>query len=198
MTHPSDKLDYRELGPFKIIATGGPVSFQLELPPLFTRLHPVFRVSLPKPYHSPADIPDPAEPLPPPVFIDGDPAPWPGVDKIIDCCKITRRYDYLVPWKGLIPDKNSWVPLSDMSIGLNELIEQFHRRTTNRRIPRPPLLLLYSTQPQGSSTVDPSTNSPDNAPAPFESVRVSTPPPERNIGYYIIAHSGQMKTMSFD
>ncbi|KDN44015.1 hypothetical protein RSAG8_05747, partial [Rhizoctonia solani AG-8 WAC10335] len=132
MTRPSDKLDYRELGLFKIIATGGPISFQLELPPSFTRLHPVFHVSLPEPYHSPADIPDPTEPPPPPVFIDGDPAPWPKVDKIIDCCKITQCYDYLVPWKGLTPDKNSWVPLLDMSIGLNEPLEQFHRHTTNR------------------------------------------------------------------
>ncbi|EUC53577.1 Transposon Tf2-1 polyprotein, putative [Rhizoctonia solani AG-3 Rhs1AP] len=191
-TRPSDKLDYRKLGPFQIVAARGPVSFQLELPPSLSRLHPVFHVSLLEPYHSPADIPDRVEPAPPPVFLDGDSVPWHEVDKILDCRKIGRRYDYFVSWKGLTPDENSWVPLSDMSTGLNELIEQFHRRTTNRRIPRPPPLLLYPTQPRGPSNVDPSpvdqpvnrSNTPDdNAPAPFEPVRAPTPPPDRHVGY---------------
>ncbi|KAF8750752.1 hypothetical protein RHS01_09200 [Rhizoctonia solani] len=185
-TRPSDKLDYRKLGPFKIVAARGPVSFQLELPPSLSRLHPVFHVSLLEPHHSPSDIPGRVEPAPPPVFLDGDSTPWREVDKILDCRKIGRRYDYFVSWKGLTPDKNSWVPLSDMSTGLNELIERFHRRTTNRRLPRPPPLLLYPTKPRGSPSVnsppDPSTPD-DNAPAPFEPVRLPTPPPERHVSY---------------
>ncbi|KAF8752755.1 hypothetical protein RHS01_07336 [Rhizoctonia solani] len=185
-TRPSDKLDYRKLGPFKIVAARGPVSFQLELPPSLSRLHPVFHVSLLEPHHSPSDIPGRVEPAPPPVFLDGDSTPWREVDKILDCRKIGRRYDYFVSWKGLTPDENSWVPLSDMSTGLNELIERFHRRTTNRRLPRPPPLLLYPTKPRGSPSVnsppDPSTPD-DNAPAPFEPVRLPTPPPERHVSY---------------
>ncbi|KAF8760325.1 hypothetical protein RHS01_01355 [Rhizoctonia solani] len=86
-TRPSDKLDYRKLGPFKIVAARGPVSFQLELPPSLSRLHPVFHVSLLEPHHSPSDIPGRVEPAPPPVFLDGDSTPWREVDKILDCRK---------------------------------------------------------------------------------------------------------------
>ncbi|QRW21043.1 Transposon Tf2-1 polyprotein [Rhizoctonia solani] len=185
-TRPSDKLNYRKLGPFKIVAARGPVSFQLELPPSLSCLHPVFHVSLLEPYHSPSDIPGRVEPAPPPVFLDGDSTPWREVDKILDCRKIGRRYDYFVSWKGLTPDENSWVPLLDMSTGLNELIERFHCRTTNRRLPRPPPLLLYPTKPRGppsnNSPLNPSTPD-DNAAAPFEPVRLPTPPPERHVGY---------------
>ncbi|KAF8673092.1 hypothetical protein RHS04_07686, partial [Rhizoctonia solani] len=185
-TCPSDKLNYRKLGPFKIVAACGPISFQLKLPPSLSCLHPVFHVLLLEPYHSPLDIPGCVKPAPPPVFLDGNSTPWRKVNKILDCCKIGRCYNYFVSWKGLNPNKNSWVPLLDMSTGLNKLIEQFHCRTTNQQLPQPPPLLLYPTKlrgpPSNNSPLNPST--PDNnAPAPFEPVRLPTPPPEQHVGY---------------
>ena len=49
-THrPSNKLDYRHLGPFSIIKRVNEVAYQLELPPSM-KIHPVFHVSLLEPY----------------------------------------------------------------------------------------------------------------------------------------------------
>jgi hypothetical protein len=48
---PSRKLDYQRLGPFKIIAQVNQVNYRLELPPTM-HIHPVFHVSLLKPYYN--------------------------------------------------------------------------------------------------------------------------------------------------
>lgn len=42
---PSDKLDYRKLGPYKILKKIKEVNYELELPETI-KLHPVFHVSL--------------------------------------------------------------------------------------------------------------------------------------------------------
>ena len=47
-TRPCDKLDYRRLGPFRIIGKINDVAFRLELP-LQLRIHPVFHSSLLQP-----------------------------------------------------------------------------------------------------------------------------------------------------
>ncbi|KAF8700885.1 hypothetical protein RHS03_06604, partial [Rhizoctonia solani] len=185
-TCPSDKLNYCKLGLFKIVAACGSVSFQLKLLPSLSCLHPVFHVLLLEPYPSPLDIPGCVKPTPLPVFLDSNSTPWHKVNKILNCCKIGCHYNYFVSWKGLTPNKNSWVPLLDMSTGINKLIEQFHCHTTNQQLPWPPPLLLYPTKlhgpPSNDSLLNPST--PDNnAPAPSEPVCLPTPPPEQHVGY---------------
>ena len=42
---PSDKFDYRKLGPFKIVKVKGPVNYQLQLPKTW-KIHDVFHISL--------------------------------------------------------------------------------------------------------------------------------------------------------
>ena len=46
----SGKLHPRYIGPFPIIAQHSPVSFKLDLPPTYARLHPTFHASLLRPY----------------------------------------------------------------------------------------------------------------------------------------------------
>ena len=44
-TRPSDKLDAKKLGPFKIRSAVGTRSFRLDLPSSMSKVHPVFHVS---------------------------------------------------------------------------------------------------------------------------------------------------------
>ena len=55
--NPSRKLDFRRVGPFKILAEISPVSYRLDLPPdlLF---HPVVHVSYLEPFYGPPPVPD--------------------------------------------------------------------------------------------------------------------------------------------
>ncbi|KAB5587781.1 Transposon Tf2-1 polyprotein [Ceratobasidium theobromae] len=168
-TCPSDKLDYCKLGPFITLSTCRPVSFKLKLPSSLSRLHNVFHVSLLEPYHSLANIPGHIEPPPLPVYLDSNSKPWCKVDNILDCWKVGWHFDYFVSWKGLPPNKNSWVPLSDMSISLNELIEQFHQHMANRQMPQPPPHLLNPPKPNAS-------NSADQFPDPEPSLDISNNP----------------------
>ena len=52
-TTGTPKLLPRFLGPFKVLKNVGPVAVKLELPPHW-KIHPVFHVSLIKPYNGPA------------------------------------------------------------------------------------------------------------------------------------------------
>jgi hypothetical protein len=45
MTKPSDKLDYLQIGPFKILEIRGLVIFKLDLPKKL-RIYPIFYISL--------------------------------------------------------------------------------------------------------------------------------------------------------
>jgi len=162
--HPSNKLNFRKLGPYTISAKRGLLAFQLDLPLEMLRLHPVFHVSLLEPYHPPTNIPGRVVPPPPPTFLDGkNSVPWMEVDKILDCRKIGRRFDYLVSWVGCSVDKNSWVHLSDLSTGLSKAIEQFHRQMTNRKKKtRPSQLDLFPAHPR----LTPPINNKNNASSP--------------------------------
>src|SRR5271156_5858265 len=57
-TRPSDKLDYKKMGPYKIVEKRGKSSYLLKLPSSLKRLHPVFHVSLLEPALSSTIISD--------------------------------------------------------------------------------------------------------------------------------------------
>ncbi|KAL7280850.1 hypothetical protein ACG7TL_005794 [Trametes sanguinea] len=134
-TRPSDKLDHRRLGPFPIDYPISDTAYKLRLPPYLSRLHPVFHVSLLEPYHDPSEFHPHASPIPFQVA-DDDSAPPSDIQALLDCRRLGQRYEYLVRWKGLSPDEDSWIPLSDIAINADEMIERFHRR--HPRAPHPP------------------------------------------------------------
>jgi len=88
-TRPSDKLDYRRLGPFKVVSRKGKNAYQLRLPQSLSRLHPVFNVSLLEPYRGPVDKISPSR-------VDLEEGFVPEIATILDSRKIGRRYEYLV------------------------------------------------------------------------------------------------------
>jgi len=71
-THPSPKLSYRRLGPFKIECQVGPLAYQLKLPHGLRQLHPVFNVvKLSAAPDDPIPGQEPRAP-PPPIVVNGE------------------------------------------------------------------------------------------------------------------------------
>ena len=144
-TRPSEKLDYRHLGPFKILDQRGQSSFLLKLPSTLSRLHPVFHTSLLEPYVNPDIIPDRiSTPTVPNIQLVDEPDTLSkDIATIINSRKVGRRYDYFVHWKDLPDTENSWLPFSEVPNNLYYILEQFHR--CNPSHPHPPRFLFSTT-----------------------------------------------------
>lgn len=173
-TRPSGKLDHRRLGPFPISRAISDSAYQLRLPSYLSRLHPVFHVSLLEPYSDPSEFHPHSTPHPFDVDLDTPPD---TIASILDSRKLGQRYEYLVRWKGLSDDEDSWVPLSDIPTSQNELIERFHRR--HPRAPRPHRLILERSLPVPNitdthSSILPQTNL--QIPVPSDRSLASVPP----------------------
>ncbi len=134
-SRPSEKLDHRRLGPFKISEQINPVAFRLDLPAA-TKIHNVFHVSLLEPYHEDTN-PLRYQPPPPPVFIDNEEEF--EVNDILDSRIRRRRVEYLIDWKGYGPQDRTWQTLDTLSHCMN-LLKEFHTR-----YPMKPGLLALQT-----------------------------------------------------
>jgi hypothetical protein len=97
LNRPSKKLDYRFLGSFNVIALAGKQAYVLELPERYSKLHPVFHVSLLEPWQR-REGAGPVQP--PPALLLDEGEEW-EVDKILDH-RIGKdgEVEYLVRWVG--------------------------------------------------------------------------------------------------
>ena len=165
---PSNKLDYKKIGPYEVIERRGKSSYLLKLPTSLKRLHPVFHVSLLEPFIDPSIIPDrPSESTSTQVELGPNTLINPEISTILDSRKIGRRYDYLIHWKNSLPSENSWIPFAEISSSLYPQLEQFHRK--NPSLPHPPrFLILENTSVSDSVSIS----------VPSNITRSSTPPPE--------------------
>jgi transposase InsO family protein len=152
-TRPSEKLDHRRLGPFRILEAVGERAFRLELPDHLSLLHPVFGVSLLEPYYPPSLVPDRSAPMPDVDIhldlsdrIQGE---YKYVDKILDCKYTGAAAKYLIKWLNKPSTENSWRHLNELPFGLEPMIRAFHARHPRYRLPR---LLRYSTPRPTSAT----------------------------------------------
>ena len=98
----------------------GTRSYHLALPKTFSRLHPVFDVSLLEPYSDPSWVPGRSSSQAPVVLEDLD---GPAIEKILDCRKLGRRYEYFVHWKNQPDSECSWVTLTDIPRSFDELLQ---------------------------------------------------------------------------
>lgn len=138
---PSSKLDYRRVGPFRVVHMVGRNAARLDLGSSYSRLHPVFNVSLLTPYVDPRipERPSFSSPLPAssqslPLIRD-----WRHVEGILDFRSRGRRSpEYLLCWVNSTPSDDTWVPLHDISRDLDDYLLAFHVRYKNFAVP--PLL----------------------------------------------------------
>jgi hypothetical protein len=114
-THPCEKLDYRRLGPFRIIGKINDVAFRLDLPSQL-RIHPVFHSSLLEPYQE-NTIPGRIIQPPPPIELA----------HILDSRIIRNKLYYLVDWLGYSPNEQTWEPFENVT-NARAVIDEFHRR----------------------------------------------------------------------
>ena len=112
------------IGPFTVLEKIGPVAYKLSLPEGY-RIHPVFHVSLLKPYTSDGRY----QPLQAPKLFDDDGNAYWEVEDIIghrdrklggSRSKSVR--EYLVKWLGFGAEHNSWEPSTVLCE--DELVEQ--------------------------------------------------------------------------
>jgi hypothetical protein len=103
-------------GPFPIVAKVGKVSYRLDLPSTL-KIHPVFHVSMLKPFHE--DMKDPSrsesQRAPPIVTKSFDKE----VDEILADRVVRRRgvppcKQYLIKWKGLPESEATWEAQEDL------------------------------------------------------------------------------------
>lgn len=172
-TRPSQKLDFRKLGPFKVAEKLSDNVYRLLLPSSMSRLHPTFNVNLLEPYTSPSDFDGRSLPSKSPTpVLEPDASPGIAIDAFLEIRRIGRRFDYLVDFVGQPESERAWIPLSDIPSTYNEKLEQFHRR--NPRFVRPADSTLLRSRPLSLSKSPHAPIAPESDSVP---VLVSVPVP---------------------
>jgi hypothetical protein len=130
---PSQKLDAKRMGPFKILQVVGEskLAFKLELPPRM-KIHPVFHVSLLEPYRENTIEGRIQPPPPPPDEIDGELEY--EVKEILDSKIVRGKLQYYIDWEGYTPEERTWEPAESVEYAADVVVD-FHRRYPNRPAP---------------------------------------------------------------
>lgn len=112
----------RWVGPFPVEGMSGKLSYKLKLPEVYSRLHPVFHVSLLKPYHA-AD--NSVAHVIPPLHLD-DGTEQREVQAILDHKFVgkPRRLVFNIYWKGMPVSDATWEPVENLG-GCDELLESY-------------------------------------------------------------------------
>nr|AAG24792.1 pol protein [Colletotrichum gloeosporioides] len=120
---PSDKLDYKKLGPFKILKQISPVNFKLDLPETM-KCHPVFHISLLEPAPRGSRTKD--------IIIVEDNEREYEVERIIDHSDaFGEELHFLVKWLGYGHEDNTWEPQSNLT-GAKEELEEYWKQYWER------------------------------------------------------------------
>jgi len=119
-TRPTRKLDWKRLGPFKVLWRVSPSAYELELPASI-RIHRVQPISLLDPVIDDPVIGQRIEP-PPLVEVDGEEEYQ--VSNIEDCRMYRSQLQYLIRWTGY--DSLTWEPAKFVD-GLRA-VDEFHQR----------------------------------------------------------------------
>jgi len=123
-TRGCKKLDYKKIGPFKILARIGESAYKLDLPPSI-RIHNTFHISLLELYHDDKFSSQRPQP-PPPIIVEGESEY--ELEQIIDSRLHYGKLQYRAKWTGYPPEHDKvWYPYADFqNAGIAK--QQFHQK----------------------------------------------------------------------
>ena len=124
---PTRKLAPRFIGPYKISKIISKVAYKLDLPNNL-KIHPVFHVSLLKPYKESDEFE--RDVLPPPICISETQEDEYEVEAILDKKLVRQKPFYLVKWLGYPLHEATWEPLTHL-INTQELVNEFEKAHNN-------------------------------------------------------------------
>lgn len=119
-TRLSKKLDYKFLGPYKVLEAIGKNASHLKLPHQL-KIHNVFHVSLLEKHTE--DTFDRAPAPVPPVEVEGE-EEW-EVEKILNSRLVRNKVQFKVRWLGFGPELDQWEPKDHLS-NAQDKIDQFY------------------------------------------------------------------------
>ncbi|KAK8590647.1 hypothetical protein V6N13_057538 [Hibiscus sabdariffa] len=120
-------------GPFKVVKRVGNVAYKLELPSKL-RAHPVFHVSMLKPFHADTDDPERSKSRRAPIGVKI------SYEKEIESIQADRvvrrqshrpRHEYFVLWKGQPTSEGSWEP-AEALWQFEDKVADYHARAATR------------------------------------------------------------------
>lgn len=120
------KLTPRYLGPYTISAIISPTAYKLDLPSTL-RIHPVFHISLLKPYKESEEF---LRATPPPPTILTDNTKEYEVETILDKRILRGKTQYLVKWAGYPLHDATWEPVNHLKNAQGK-VKDFLMRTSN-------------------------------------------------------------------
>jgi hypothetical protein len=123
-TRPSHKLAHHFVGPYSVKRKVGTHAYELRLPPLMSRIHPVFHVVKLKPAPDDPIAGCRVNPPPDPVLVDGEEEY--EVEEIMNSRFFNHKLQFLVAWKGYGQEEWSWVTEKDLHA--LELVEAFYQK----------------------------------------------------------------------
>jgi hypothetical protein len=121
---PTRKLSPKYVGPYTIIAVISSTAYKLELPHTM-KIHPVFHVSMLKPYQ--ADEFGRNNPPPPPIIINNNNEY--EVESVLDKRTFRGKMQYLVKWLGYPLYDATWEPVGNLQ-NCKEKIKEFEATRT--------------------------------------------------------------------
>ncbi len=124
-TQPKAKLAAKRHGPFEITDVLGPVTYKLDIPRTWKRVHPVFHASLLTPYVE-TEAHGPNFERPPAELVEGQEEV--EVEEVLDSrpTRNKRGIEYLVKWKGYPDTENEWLSRTKLPHA-QEAIAEFHQ-----------------------------------------------------------------------
>lgn len=126
---PSDKLDFRSIGPFQVLSrVPGRDVYRLALPRSMSRIHPVFNINLLERAEHPSIVPGRAAPPPPALSIADESFSDSEIETVFDTRRIRTRTDYFVGYSNRSIAERRWIPFSDLPDYAHELARLFHTR----------------------------------------------------------------------